>query len=331
MDNNISHEIKILYGSQTGTAKFASEELEREFLKFDYKVIALPLDEYSFSQIINDSFIIFIVSTTGYGEPPDNMKKFWNFIMSKDNNLDLIGLNYTIFGLGDSSYERFNWVAKLLNNRLKKLCANLFHPLGLGDEQHDFGYEGEFDPWLDSVLQKLGQDYFKSKYKIYPSLSFIPSYNVVILNSDLTNVQDNYDKLSSFSLHKGNIINYNLLTELERKVKIIEISTEDNLIYETGDIAVIYPSNDNDSIEQLLKLYNMSQNTLLKISLKSESKLIKSEYPEIISLKELFKKWLNINGLPNRFFCMVASEYTENEIHKEKLKLFYSKTSVSLP
>lgn len=29
-----------------------------------------------------------------------------------------------------------------------QLGAKLFHKVGLGDYQHDFGYEGEFDPWL---------------------------------------------------------------------------------------------------------------------------------------------------------------------------------------
>jgi len=27
------------------------------------------------------------------------------------------------------------------------LGASLFHKVGLGDSQHDFGYEAEFDPW----------------------------------------------------------------------------------------------------------------------------------------------------------------------------------------
>lgn len=30
--------------------------------------------------------------------------------------------------------------------------------LGLGDEQHDFGYEGELDPWLGLLIQRLRKE-----------------------------------------------------------------------------------------------------------------------------------------------------------------------------
>lgn len=35
------------------------------------------------------------------------------------------------------------------------LGATLFHKVGLGDFQHDFGYEGEFDPWLGQLWPNL--------------------------------------------------------------------------------------------------------------------------------------------------------------------------------
>ena len=60
----------------------------------------------------------------------------------------LKSLKFSVFGLGDSSYALFNAMAKKLAQRLMDLGATLFHKVGLGDYQHDFGYEGEFDPWL---------------------------------------------------------------------------------------------------------------------------------------------------------------------------------------
>lgn len=37
------------------------------------------------------------------------------------------------------------------------LGANLFHKIGLGDHQHDFGYEAEFDPWTQQLWPELVQ------------------------------------------------------------------------------------------------------------------------------------------------------------------------------
>jgi hypothetical protein len=46
-------------------------------------------------------------------------------------------------------------MAKKLTQRMINLGANLFHKIGLGDYQHDFGYEGEFDPWTQQLWPEL--------------------------------------------------------------------------------------------------------------------------------------------------------------------------------
>lgn len=35
------------------------------------------------------------------------------------------------------------------------LGAKLIHKVGLGDYQHDFNYEGEFDPWMGSLWSSI--------------------------------------------------------------------------------------------------------------------------------------------------------------------------------
>jgi sulfite reductase alpha subunit-like flavoprotein len=58
------YDILLLYGSQTGTAKFASEELQRELMKYDYTTKLSSLDEYDFLSLPEENFVIFIVATT---------------------------------------------------------------------------------------------------------------------------------------------------------------------------------------------------------------------------------------------------------------------------
>ena len=81
------------------------------------------------------------------------MLKSWKFLLRKDLASKSLGkTNFTIFGLGDSAYSSFNAMARKLYQRLLQLGANEFHPRGLGDDQHDFGYEGEFDPWSKEMM-----------------------------------------------------------------------------------------------------------------------------------------------------------------------------------
>jgi sulfite reductase alpha subunit-like flavoprotein len=59
----------------------------------------------------------------------------------------LQNLKYALFGLGSKAYPIFNGMARKLDSRLKQLGATPFIERGLGDDQHEFGYEAEFDPW----------------------------------------------------------------------------------------------------------------------------------------------------------------------------------------
>lgn len=48
-------------------------------------------------------------------------------------------------------------MAKKLSQRLLDLGAQCFHKIGLGDYQHDFEYEGEFDPWIYQLWPELNK------------------------------------------------------------------------------------------------------------------------------------------------------------------------------
>lgn len=44
----------------------------------------LAMDDYDVTNLIKESFVVFICSTTGQGDQPDNMKKFWKFLLRKN-------------------------------------------------------------------------------------------------------------------------------------------------------------------------------------------------------------------------------------------------------
>ena len=128
----------------------------REAMKRGYRPSIMELDTYPIFQLPTEHFVVFIVATTGEGEAPTSMVKSWQFLLRKDlpsNSLE--NLNFTVFGLGDSSYEYFNAVAKKLTQRLLDLGGKLVQKVGLGDYQHDFEYNGEFDPWLEAFWPNL--------------------------------------------------------------------------------------------------------------------------------------------------------------------------------
>lgn len=58
-------------------------------------------------------------------------------------------------GLGDSSYAKYNFVAKRLHKRLLQLSAKAILPLTLADDQHDLGCDSVVEEWKSTLWKKL--------------------------------------------------------------------------------------------------------------------------------------------------------------------------------
>lgn len=83
------------------------------------------------------------------------MKKFWKFLLRKSLPADsLTNLKFCVIGLGDSSYQKFNFVAKRLHKRLVQLGAVSLLPVALCDDQHDLGIGAVLSPFLVEFWKK---------------------------------------------------------------------------------------------------------------------------------------------------------------------------------
>uniref|UniRef100_A0A2C9KVX5 Flavodoxin-like domain-containing protein n=1 Tax=Biomphalaria glabrata TaxID=6526 RepID=A0A2C9KVX5_BIOGL len=130
----------VLFGSQTGTAQDCAEKIVREAKRRHFSSRAVAMDLYNVANLLNEELVVFVCSTTGQGDPPDNMKTFWKFLLRKDlPATSLTNMKFAVLGLGDSSYQKYNVVAKRLQKRLDQLGACSILKLGLADDQHDLG------------------------------------------------------------------------------------------------------------------------------------------------------------------------------------------------
>lgn len=68
------------------------------------------------------------------------MTAFWASLLRADLPADLFDhLEFAVFGLGDTAYEKFCWPAKLLERRLLSLGATKLVERGEADDQHPLG------------------------------------------------------------------------------------------------------------------------------------------------------------------------------------------------
>ena len=353
----------ILYGTQTGNAKYVAEEIGRECTRRYIKAKVQPMDEYNITELPTERIVVFVVSTTGQGDPPATMKKSWRFLTRKDlPSNSLTYLNFTVFGLGDSSYEVFNAMARKLHQRLLQLGANCFHDKGLGDDQHDFGYEAEFDPWLELLWDKLYLLDDSLKHSDIKSEESIEDavYSVQVIQEAqrdelltaeekefILKYSDTYGRLNTLEFFNdpqdvisqklfGSVVVNKIITSdsvrasEDKETRHIELDFDKNdLQYNPGDVCWIVPRNDTDKIIEFLISQKLNPNDLLRIRPNelSESSSLPTSFPTLIWVQELFEYWMNTLGVPNRYFFKVLAHFTEDEIRREKLILLSSKTS----
>jgi sulfite reductase alpha subunit-like flavoprotein len=137
----------VLYGSQTGEAKEVAFRVGREAKQRGFVPRVISMSEYPVTDLPSEGLAVFVASTTGQGDPPDNMRSFWAFLLRKSLPADsLAGASYAVFGLGDSGYAKYNVVAKRLDARLTGLGGDRIVELGLGDDQDRFGYDQVLPP-----------------------------------------------------------------------------------------------------------------------------------------------------------------------------------------
>ncbi|XP_054160971.1 methionine synthase reductase-like [Oppia nitens] len=177
MNTRTNQRILILYGSQTGQAQAISEEIydhlarghQLEVLREQdgqfggIGVDRLPLSAIDDNggngvghqfQLETEHTVIFVVSTTGEGEPPEQAVKFFRRYRRRTHPRGLLGhLSYTVLALGDTNYERFANFGKDLDKRLHQLSAKRFYDTGFGDDA--VGLELGVEPWIDNLFGAL--------------------------------------------------------------------------------------------------------------------------------------------------------------------------------
>ncbi|KAK3904033.1 hypothetical protein C8A05DRAFT_14062 [Staphylotrichum tortipilum] len=161
----------ILYGSETGSAEDIAIELGKMTERLRFQTTVDEMDGFKLADVLHASLVIFVTSTTGQGDMPKNTLKFWkNLRREKLNNTNCLGsMRFAIFGLGDSSYLKFNWAARKLRARLMQLGATEFFRAGEGDERHDNGIDSIYLPWSQELKSRL-----LTNFPLPPPLAPIP-------------------------------------------------------------------------------------------------------------------------------------------------------------
>ena len=154
----------VLYASDNGNAESLSKRLANRGKARGLKAKAIAMDDYPFEDLAGEENVIFVSSTAGQGEFPQNGRAFWDAIKDAAD-LDLSNVHYSTFALGDSHYWPrkedkiyYNKPGKDLDARVAFLGAKQLTAIGLGDDQDPDGYQTGYQEWEARLWQALNVD-----------------------------------------------------------------------------------------------------------------------------------------------------------------------------
>ncbi|CAE6428908.1 unnamed protein product [Rhizoctonia solani] len=325
--------ILILYGTETGNAKDASEKIGRVARRYHFSARVVAMDAFSVPTLIDEPLVIFVCSTTGNGIEPANMTTLWNALLRAELPSDLFeDMDFAVLGLGDSSYQRFNWAAKRLQRRLLGLGGYELCERGEADDQHPQGSDGVIDPWIVTLFYKINE-----RYPLPLGLSALPDadlYTPAItitpwINEVTSQPSDILRQTPSQPLYSMTLTQNIRITEPRwyQDVRHVILKTNESISYEPGDVAVLQPENSPEDVESLLKRLGWEDQADLPIRVAPSSKdrSLPLGYPEPdtpTTLRSLIMKHADINSVPRKSFIELLAHFTKDQMETDKLREF---------
>lgn len=144
--------IALFYGSLTGNTMLISEQLSTYLQSQGHKVTMEDQSLVDISNLRDFDLVIFGASTWGEGDANPTTESF--LVALDDPLIDLSGVKYAIFGLGDRSYEHFCGVVDKLEQTLQKKNAHQVSSSLRLEGFPDESMQTNIETWISEVLVK---------------------------------------------------------------------------------------------------------------------------------------------------------------------------------
>ncbi|WP_195723493.1 assimilatory sulfite reductase (NADPH) flavoprotein subunit [Vibrio furnissii] len=234
--------LTIIFASQTGNAKGVAEALEQEAQAAGIAVQLFDASDYKGKDLAKETHVIFVASTNGEGEAPDNALALHEFLQSKKAP-KLPNLQYGVIGLGDSSYEFFCQTGKDFDTFLEKLGAKRF----IDRVDCDVDYDAPAAEWRAKALESVKEALASSQAEV-----------VQLPVGQATTSHSQYNKQNPYT---ATLLTSQKITGRDsgKDVRHIEIDLADSgLTYQPGDALGVWYENSAELANAVLAATGLS-------------------------------------------------------------------------
>lgn len=232
--------LTILYGSQTGNSRRVAEQFAAQAEASGLSVRLQRTGAYATRELAKERHLVVVISSQGDGDPPDDAIGLTEFIHGK-RAPKLPDLQFSVLGLGDSSYPKYCAVSRELHSRLLALGAKSFAPLG----EADVDFEGAAADWSMVALKAA------TEALVTPST---PA-RAVSLHAVRAEALHGRDRPFAAAVLENQRITSR---DSKHEVRHIELSLEGSgLHYQPGDALGIWPRNPVSLVNQWLDVLKL--------------------------------------------------------------------------
>ncbi|CAI6101189.1 unnamed protein product [Clonostachys chloroleuca] len=316
----------VFWGSQSGRAEIIARQFAKSLQdRFGLRTLAADLDDFDhahLSQLTENHLCAFIVSTYGDGDPPDGANGLWTVLHKEKSTGSLSKLRYVMFGLGNSNYRLFNQVAITIDGLLQKHGASRFGSLGAGDDAQG-DTENGFLLWRQEVQSELQRilGWKEQKVVYHPSFKIEEQPD---LSTDGIHVGEPVPHTSS---KQGAVTPLNTAATVKEVYKLwedserlclhvdLDLGSNRELKYKTGDHLAVWASNPDHEVNQLLQSLGLSskKNVPITISEIQEGGYGKIPFPTPTTFEALFRNYLEISGKLSMDLVHAIAEFAPSE------------------
>ncbi len=225
--------LTILYASQTGNARGVAERLADGAAERGLQARLVSAEDYRPRELLKEKLLYVVISTQGEGEPPESAFELFRYL-NVGKAPDLSGLQYAIFGLGDSSYEFFCQAAKDLDERFAVLGGTAVAER----VDADVDYDKAAQSWQTQVLHEAERQ--------------LPTADAIVVPLQPVRTTPRHDRGHPYVaevVENRRITTHNALSSVHHIALDIDASA---LSYQPGDALGVYFNNAPALVERII-------------------------------------------------------------------------------
>jgi len=330
----------VFYGSQTGTAEDFANRLAKEAQsRFGLASMTADLEDYDYENLDvfpADKIAMFVLATYGEGEPTDNAVEFSEYIsdesvsFSEDSSdAPLQNLRFVAFGLGNTTYEKYNEMVRKVVHALASLGAKQIGNVGEGDDGSGT-MEEDFLAWKEEMWKGVSKEMnLTERENVYdPSLAVVEDASLTMEDNRVYVGEPNKQHLSGakgpYNAHNPFIAPISSSSELftipHRNCIHMEVNFKGSgMTYTTGDHLAVWPTNAGVEVDRFLRVFGLRERRHTVVNVKALDITAKVPFPTPTTYDAIARFYLEICAPVSRQFLGTLAPFAPTSAAQEQL------------